>query len=102
MKNKATIALLLTPIVILLIPFLAMQFQIPVMDPGSGLEQVNWSVSDFIVMGILLYGAVFGYLLLSKLTANSAYKTAIGIGIVLLVLWLWAELAVGIFTNWGS
>ncbi len=34
-----------------------------------------------------------------KIRQNALIVTAL---IVLVFLWLWAELAVGIFTNWGS
>ncbi|WP_297798104.1 hypothetical protein [uncultured Eudoraea sp.] len=72
---------------ILLIPLLAMQFT----------HEVNWSLSDFIIAGILLFG--FGLLiefLLQKIKKHNNRIVAIVI-IMIAFLLLWAELAVGIF-----
>lgn len=62
---------------------------------------MNWTLSDFIVMGILILGISSLFVLVAKMTPKK-YRTIIGIGFLLAFLWLWAELAVGIFTNWGS
>lgn len=85
---------------ILLIPFLLMQFGIGLYDPGSGFETLNWSAFDFIVMGALLF--VAGLLLDFIVRKAGKYRIPGIIAVVLLFLWLWAELAVGVFTNWGS
>ena len=87
---------------ILLLPFLAMQFNWQVADPGSGTDGVNWSLSDFIVMGALLMSVGLTYELGIKRVANTKRRTILVAGLVLAFLWLWAELAVGVFTNWGS
>jgi hypothetical protein len=85
---------------LLLIPFLLMQFQVQVADPGSGIGGVNWTLSDFVVAGVLLFTT--GLLLEAAWRSAGKYRAlAIG-GIIFLFLWLWAELAVGLFTNWGS
>jgi hypothetical protein len=86
---------------LLLIPFLAMTFQVPVYDPGSGFGPgVNWTVSDFVIMGTLLFITGLGLDLVMRKAGK--YKVAAVIGIVVLFLWIWAELAVGVFTNIGS
>lgn len=74
-------------IFLLLIPFIAMQFS----------DQVNWTASDFLIMGFLLLG--FGLLIdlvLRKVKTKSS-RAYLVIGIVVLFLLVWAELAVGIF-----
>lgn len=48
---------------------------------------------------MLLVAGLFITLALKK--AGKHRALAVG-GIVLVFLWLWAELAVGLFTNWGS
>jgi len=75
---------------ILSVPFIAMQFT----------DQVVWTVSDFVVAGILLFSAGSIFVLASK--KFSKHKLIVGVVVLMVLIWLWAELAVGIFTNWGS
>ena len=75
---------------ILLIPLVAMQYT----------SEVNWTLSDFMEMGTMLL--VVGILLELILRSKAKYRIAAAIAVVLAFLWLWAELAVGLFTNWGS
>ncbi|APU67266.1 MAG: hypothetical protein VX712_08000 [Bacteroidota bacterium] len=72
---------------ILLIPLIAMQFT----------SEVDWKSSDFVIMGILLFGtALIIELALRKF--SSTKSRIIACGIILFALFLiWAELAVGIF-----
>ncbi len=71
---------------ILMVPLVAMLFT----------NEVNWSLLDFIVMGILLFGAGFTYVLISKVSDSMAYRTAIGVAVVAGLLLIWVNLAVGI------
>jgi len=76
---------------LLLIPFIA----------GLFTAQVNWSVSDFIVMGSLLF--VTGSALLITFRNIKRPARFITASLVLLAfLYLWVELAVGVFFNLGS
>lgn len=75
---------------ILMIPLVAMQFT----------AEVDWTLSDFVIMGVLLF--VTGLLLEIAVRKTSKYRVAAVAAIVVGFLWLWAELAVGVFTNWGS
>ena len=74
----------------LLIPFIAMQFT----------QEVQWTLSDFVIMGALLF--LTGVLVEFSLLKMGKYRFMVAAGVVLLFLWLYAELAVGVFTNWGS
>lgn len=87
MKNKRLIVILLSVLILLLIPFVAMQFT----------NEVNWNIADFIIMGVLLL--VTGLLCeLVLRRVKSLTNRIIICGIVLFTLFLvWAELAVGIF-----
>lgn len=87
MKNKRLIAILLSVLIVLLIPFVAMQFT----------NEVNWNITDFIIMGVLLL--VTGLLCeLVLRRVKSLTNRIIICGTVLFALFLvWAELAVGIF-----
>ena len=75
---------------LLLVPFTAMQFT----------SEVDWTLSDFIIMGILLF--VTGLMIELALRKADRYRVGAAVIIVALFLWFWAELAVGVFTNWGN
>lgn len=77
--------------VILLIPFVAMQFT----------NEVTWNIMDFIVMGFLLFSFGCLFILVSRKT-HRKYRLAIGALFTIVFLYIWAELAVGIFTTLGS
>jgi hypothetical protein len=91
MQNKVFAWIALATGLLLLIPLVAMQF-------SSG---VNWTAFDFVVMGALLFftGSLF---VLAARRLERKYWLAVGFVVGLAFLYLWAELAVGIFTNWGS
>ncbi len=87
MKNKRLILILSLAGVLLLIPFVAMQFT----------DEVKWSGFDFLVMGILLGGTgLVCELILRKIrkSSNRIILCLVAVGVLVLV---WMELAVGIF-----
>lgn len=86
--QKQTTTLIYTlPAVLLCIPLLGNIF--------SG--EFNWSVNDFIIGGILLFGTAFLVDLIRRTIQNKTWKIPMGVAIVLLLMLIWAELAVGIF-----
>lgn len=87
MKYKRLNIILITIALLLLIPLIAMQFT----------DEVNWSVFDFVIAGTLLFGTgVLCELALRKIKSFK-YRLAILTCILLVLLAIWAELAVGIF-----
>jgi len=88
MKPKTRLLLiLLTAVALLSVPLIAMQFT----------NEVQWTVSDFVVAGILLLGAGLVLELILRTIKKTAFRI-LTIAILLLVfLLIWAELAVGIF-----
>ncbi len=62
----------------------------------------NWSISDFIIMSILIFGTGLLIELASKKIKKKNHKYIAIFLILAGLLWLWVELAVGLFTNWGS
>lgn len=85
--QKRLLVIIFSIVIILLIPLIAMQFS----------SEVNWSVTDFLIMGGLLLGAglLFDFVVRTVPKYN---KRIAWIAIILLVfLLIWAELAVGIF-----
>lgn len=85
---------------LLLVPLSLMFFGVKLYDPGSGYETLNWSPADFAVMGALLF--IAGLMIELAVAKFGKYRALAVAGTVLLFVWLWAELAVGVFTNWGS
>lgn len=87
MKSKSLLIIISIVVIILLIPFVAMQFS----------DEVAWDIHDFSIMGILLLGTG----LLCELTIRrlKSLKHRIIICVILLFTFflIWAELAVGIF-----
>ena len=61
-----------------------------------------WTAGDFIAAGALLFGAALAYELATRNMRNPRHRVTIGIAVSAIVLFVWAELAVGVFTNLGS
>lgn len=89
-QNKIFIWIAAAAVFILLLPLIAMQFS----------DQVIWTPFDFIVAGILLFGT--GSLFVVTARKIKKYRVALGILFLTALAYVWAELAVGIFTNLGS
>ncbi|MBT8259683.1 MAG: hypothetical protein HKO92_12340 [Flavobacteriaceae bacterium] len=87
MKTKPIAIIISVVLGILLIPLVVMRFT----------EEVNWTISDFIIAGIILLGFGIVIELIIRKAKQSKYK-AVFIAIVLVLLFLiWMELAVGLF-----
>lgn len=87
MKNKRLKIILLTVVFLLLIPLIAMQFTV----------EVNWTLFDFVVAGALLLGTGLMIELVLRKIKNINYRIAISLALLIVLLIIWAELAVGIF-----
>ncbi len=71
---------------LLLIPFIAMQFT----------AEVAWTLSDFIIAGILLFGTGLTYTFITGKSKNFAYRIAIGFALFSGLLLIWVNTAVGL------
>ena len=87
MKKKKFINIILTIAMLLLIPFIAMQFT----------DQVNWTLFDFVIMGILLLSTGLLFEIAIQKITQKRVRIALYIAIIVVFLIIWAELAVGIF-----
>lgn len=92
MKTKSIVRVALVTASILLVPMIGMQLS----------DEWNWSPSDFIIIGALVAGTGFMIELVLHKVKNKNHRIAMAAGLILLCLYIWAELAVGIFTNLGS
>ncbi len=86
MQNKRLIGIVLTVALLLLIPLVAMQFT----------DEVNWSLSDFVVMGVLLLGTGLMCELVMRKVNKIKYRIAICGALLAVLVIIWIELAVGI------
>lgn len=87
LKNKRLIGILLAVAFILLIPFIAMQFT----------DEVNWTLFDFLIAGGLLLGTGLVIELVLRTVTKRVHRITICAAMIILLLLIWAELAVGIF-----
>ena len=90
-ENSAFKWIALATCALLLIPLIAMQVT----------DEVAWDSTDFIVMGSLIFGMSSLFVLVAR-KLTSKHRLFIGGMFFVIFLYIWAELAVGIFTNLGS
>lgn len=86
LKQKRTF-IYTTPAALLSIPMLENFFS----------NEFNWSSGDFAVAAVLLFGTAFIIDLVQRIVKNKTYKTLLSGAITLVLLLIWAELAVGVF-----
>lgn len=89
LQIKRRSVILLAASILLLVPFIAMQFT----------NEVNWSLSDFLVAGILLFGTGLLCEWVLRKVKTTKYRLLLCVGILLVLALLWIELAVGIFDS---
>lgn len=87
MQNKRLIIIGLITAILLLIPFISMQFT----------DEVNWTLIDFVVAGVMLFGTGLLCDFALRSIKKIHYRIAVCAAILLAFLLIWAELAVGIF-----
>lgn len=86
MQNKNIIRIALATALLLLVPLVAMQFS----------DEVDWSLSDFVVAGALLFGSGLTYELIARKAGSKAYRVAVGLAVATALILVWLNLAVGI------
>ena len=91
--SKRIIRIALVVVLILLVPLVAMQFT----------DEVVWDFADFVVAGILLFGASLTHELVARKARTTKHRALIGVVIAVVLLFIWMELAVGIVgTPWAG
>lgn len=86
-KNQRLFIILGTASALLFIPLMAMQFT----------TEVNWTVSDFVVAGILLFGTGLLIEVAFRKVKKLNVRWFVILGILVVLFLVWAELAVGVF-----
>jgi hypothetical protein len=90
-RDRVFVWIAVATALVLLIPLIAMQFT----------NDVSWGPIDFVLMGFLLFGTASLFVLVSTKVPRK-YWGVVGILFAAVLLYVWAELAVGIFTSLGS
>jgi hypothetical protein len=85
---RNVLRVLLATAALLLVPLVAMQFT----------REVNWGLEDFLAAGMLLSGTGLAYLFLARMVRTPRRRMLLGGGLGVMLLLVWAELAVGIFS----
>ena len=86
-KKKRLIIIILAVALLLLIPLISMAFT----------KEVNWDLSDFIVAGSLLLATGLLIEVALKIVKNKSHRIAVVMSIVVVLILIWMELAVGVF-----
>lgn len=84
--SQSLVKLTGTTAVLLAIPFTGMQFS----------NEINWSVSDFIISGIMIFSTGLAYVLFTRKHADLIYKAACALSLFSSLLMVWSNLAVGL------
>jgi hypothetical protein len=90
-QNSIFIWIALATMAVLLVPLIAMQFT----------DEVRWGAVDFAVMGSMLFGMASLFVLVARKIPRHR-RMLVGMVFLAVFAYLWAELAVGIFTSSGS
>ena len=85
-KNRLNIIASIS-LTLLLIPLIAMQFT----------DEVNWTISDFMVAAVLLIGTGYAIDLVFRKVKATQMRVIFSIAILAMLILVWLELAVGIF-----
>lgn len=92
MQNCVFAWVALIAVCVLMVLLIAMQFT----------SEVNWTISDFITMAIVLFASGSLFVIAARKIQSKRRRIALGIIVCLALLYIWAELAVGIFTGIGN
>ena len=84
-KKGTLISISIVVVMLLLVPFIGMQFN----------PNINWNVSDFLLAGVILFTAGLAVHFVIRKLRNSKYKFLVLLAIVIGVILIWAEIAVG-------
>ena len=86
LAKKRIIGWIVFVVCALLIPFIAMRFT----------DEINWDLTDFLIMGIVLSGIGLIYELIARKSKKTTYRMAFIIGLLGAFLLFWVNGAVGI------
>lgn len=86
-QKQKTFTIYLLPLVLLCIPLLGTLIS----------KEINWSVSDFLIAGVLLFSTAFLINLVRSKIKKQSQRILICVFVLMVFALVWIELAVGIF-----
>lgn len=86
-QNQRSFAMFGAAGILLMIPFIAMQFT----------KEVNWPGSDFVIGGVLLFGTAFICEMVLRNVKTLKSRVILCLTVLASLVVVWAEMAVGIF-----
>ena len=78
------------------------QFDVTLIAGQAKSHCVAWTIADFAVAGVLIFGAGLAFIMITRHSKTMAQRCVVGISVAVIFFCIWAELAVGVFTNLGS
>lgn len=90
MRNKSPLIILSIVSLLLLIPLIAMQLT----------EEVNWTLADFIIATTLLISTGLTFTYITKKVKKPLFRIVLSVTLLIIMLLVWIELAVGIFKTY--
>jgi hypothetical protein len=100
MQNKIFLILAALTGTLLSIPYLVMQLNLVKPDSTNPADMgVNWTLLDFMVMGVLIFGMGSLFIGVARVTPRK-YRVLIALAVLAAFLIIWAHLAVGLVDSW--
>ncbi|MDP3964924.1 MAG: hypothetical protein Q8Q20_04720 [bacterium] len=95
--QKRTRRLIVWAVVVLLL--LLIPLVLTLLGSGVDGDGWHWTLSDFVLMGVVLLSAGFAYELIARRSEKTVYRVAFGVGLGGAFLLFWVNGAVGIIGN---
>lgn len=86
-QKQKTLTIYALPLVLLCIPLMGNIIS----------KEINWSASDFLIAGILLFSTAFLINLVRSKIKKQSHRILICVFVLIILALIWIELAVGIF-----
>ena len=91
-RNWDIISVFVVTALILMLPLIAMQFS----------EEVDWKPGDFLIIGVILIAAGLAFVYTARRVDDAGRRLALAAAFFVALLYVWAELAVGVIFGIGS
>lgn len=86
-QDKRLTGIIIFVSLLLFVPLIAMQFT----------KDVSWTINDFLIAGVLLYGTGFIVELIIRKVKSKQKRLLLSLLVLVVLFLIWLEMAVGIF-----